>query len=65
MIASAIKLTILAVVVPSEIVIIGRELEEIAMMPMMIMACVTGLVLIPKAIFMPQAMAMGGGKGKT
>ncbi len=40
--------------VPREIAIIAREPEENATMPMMmIAACVTGSVLISKAIFMP------------
>jgi hypothetical protein len=51
--------------VPREIAIVAREPEENATTLMMIPACVLSLVLISKAIFMPQATAMGGKKGKN
>jgi hypothetical protein len=65
MTASAIAQAIPAKGVPREIAIVAREPEEKATSLMMILACVTGSVLILKAIFMPQATAMGGEKGKN
>ncbi len=58
MTASAIAQTIPAEGVPREIMIVAREPEESATTPMMITACITGLVLISKAMFMPQATVM-------
>jgi hypothetical protein len=65
MTASMITQTIIAEGVPREIAIVAREPEGIAMVPMMIADCVTGLVLILKAIFMPRTMARGEKKGEN
>jgi hypothetical protein len=65
MTASTIAQAIPAEGVPREIGIVAREPEENAMTLMMIAACVTGSVLILKAIFMPRATVMGGKKGEN
>ncbi len=49
--------------VPRKIAIVAREPEESAMTLMTMAACVTGLVMILKANFMPQAMATERMKG--
>jgi hypothetical protein len=65
MTASTIAQAIPAEGVPREIVIIAREPDKNITTPIMIAACVTGLVLILKAMFMPRALVMGRKKGKN